>query len=282
MGDITKGYTFTAGGEVNAARLNNLVDDATIKADAVTATHLASSCLRTSHLPLSTPSDFQLPPAHIALNENKLILGTASGQASAYEYNTDQFQINGSSIFEVKALDASSVSITNIDPATALNDSGVTAGTYGGDAKSVQFDVNAKGIVTSVTETEVWKSGEEVFGSNTFSAAGAKATFTLLTGLSAPPRAINAWIKITGSVGTFSGGELISINDTFYGDNNNDHYFYAWVKEDAGTYDVYIYSVKSTLACYIKNPGNTNGTIEHIGNATALNSNGSLVWRVRL
>ena len=67
MGAISKGHTFSDGDTVTAAKLNNLVDNATLNNDAITGAMIADSAISSNHLAAGAVSGASLSSNTVAL-----------------------------------------------------------------------------------------------------------------------------------------------------------------------------------------------------------------------
>jgi len=67
MGAISKGHTFSDGDTVTAAKLNNLVDNATLSNDAITGAMIADSAISSNHLAAGAVSGASLSSNTVAL-----------------------------------------------------------------------------------------------------------------------------------------------------------------------------------------------------------------------
>jgi hypothetical protein len=84
MGDLTKGYTFSAGEVVTPAKLHALVEDATVKASMIGTTELADGAVTAAKL----ASGITVTVSQLPLAENKVVVGNSSGVGAAIAVDT--------------------------------------------------------------------------------------------------------------------------------------------------------------------------------------------------
>lgn len=209
MGDLTKGVTFTAGATVTHTSLNNLVDDATIKAEAVTGAKIAPGTITADKLAAS----LTFGASHIGLVEGAVIVGGASDVGVEVSLNTAQFEV-ASSTLRLKDLgvtnDKLAGSIATAKLAGSIDSSKLTAvgtaGTYGSASLVPVITTDVAGRVTAVTTAAC----APTITTKTLAipAAGAATTDTV----AAAPVSAEAWMKCTSTDAGWSVDDLVSLS----------------------------------------------------------------------
>lgn len=91
MGDLTKGYTFSAGEVVTAAKLHALVEDATVKAGMVGTTELADGSVTTAKL----ASGVAVAASQLTLASGKVLVGNGSNVGAEVAVDTATMSASG-------------------------------------------------------------------------------------------------------------------------------------------------------------------------------------------
>lgn len=180
MGDLNKGETFAAGETVSAARLHRLVEDATLKAGVVTTTKIADGAITTEKL----ASSVSLTVSSVAISENKVLVGNASGIGAEVAVDTGTMNPAG---FGVKALGiaAAQLAVDAVETAK-IKDANVTLPKLAAQAAST-IVANGTGGSASPTACALGTGLEFSGGALRVSASVTAATVAKYTGTATVP-----------------------------------------------------------------------------------------------
>ena len=136
MGAISKGHTFSDGDTVTAAKLNNLVDNATLNNDAITGAMIADSAISSNHLAAGAVSGASLSSNTVALtalsNASSGSSGTIiqSGTGGAFQELTlgaagTILKVGSGNLAEWGTVDSSGVGVDMISGHAVLSSPGL-------------------------------------------------------------------------------------------------------------------------------------------------------------
>lgn len=155
MGDLTRGHSFVAGDVVTAAKLHELVENATINAGMVGTAELADGAVTTAKL----DSGLQVASGKIQLASGKTLIGNGSGVADQVTVDTGTMQTSPTVGVKTGGIAATQLASNAVTTAKIL-DANVTgakletlspspAGTYGSASAIPVMTVDSKGRVTA-------------------------------------------------------------------------------------------------------------------------------------
>lgn len=210
MGDLVKGVTFADGEAVTAARLNALVDDATIKPGTVGTAELEDGSVTGAKL----AGSLAVAIGNLAVTEGSIIIGDSSDEGSEATLNSTNFEVVGA---EIRLKDAGIAnaklagSIAADKLAGGITSAQLTAvgtaGTYGSATQVPRITTDVAGRVTGVTLVTIAQA-LTVATYNVPATGGTSGSIDL----AAAPVSVEVWMKCVGAEGGYSVGDYVAVS----------------------------------------------------------------------